>query len=256
LLPFALWTMMRFRKGAANPFCGLPAAFLVVAIGLLIARLLTARLVRPFTWQTHLFPTHLRMDSLLFGVLIAYYFHFHREAFSGFATNHRGKIALAGAVLLSPLLFIGQYDQWMYTYGFTAAFLGYGCLMIAFLHVEIGSGSVPLDVFLRAFAYIGAFSYSIYLWHIPWRALVEHLPLENAGARLLCFYGGAILLGVVAAELTEIPALRLREALFPRLTRVEVIPLDVPAISAYQPAFAAESDSAVMAGSPHPMGKG
>ena len=225
LLPLALWLMIRFRKGAANPFEALPVLFLVVAVGMLVARLLTAKFVRPFQMQTHLFPTHLRLDSLLFGVLLGYYFHFHRERLTQFVTTYREAIFCAGLILLSPLFFIGQYNQWMYTYGFTAAFLGYGCLMMALLHIEIDLTSGSAGALLRGVAYVGTFSYSIYLWHVPWLIFVRALPLESTVARLCCFYGGAILLGIFAGNLIETPALRLRETLFPRLTQADVVPL-------------------------------
>ena len=210
--------MIGFGKNAVNPFKRLPLSFLVVAIGMLIARLLTAEFVRPFRMQTHLLPTHLRLDSLLFGVILAYYFHFHRERFSKVVSSNLKKIALAGCGFLSPLLFIGQFDQWMYTYGFTSAFLGYGCLMIAFLHVEIHSEEGLAGALLRAVAYVGTFSYSIYLLHAPWLALLQALPLGGTAARLVWFYGGSIFMGILFGRLIEIPALRLREVFFPRPT--------------------------------------
>jgi len=217
ILPFALWAMIRFSKGVANPFRRLPVLFLVVAIATLVARLLTAKFVRPFQMQTHLFPTHLRLDSLLFGVLLGYYFHFHREGLSQFVMHHRRAIICAGCILVSPLFFIGQFDQWTYTYGFVCAYLGYGFLMIAFLHVKVGSAAGLAGRFLRPVAYIGSFSYSIYLWHYPWIELVNAFPVST-GARLCWFYGGSILLGISAGRLIEVPALRLREAFFPRVS--------------------------------------
>jgi len=235
LLPIALWLMIRFGKNTSNPFQRLPLAFLVVASGVLMARLWTAEFVRPFQWQTHLYPTHLRVDSLLFGVLLAYYFHFHRESFSKFISDNRTIITFVGCLLLSPLLLIGQYDRWMYTWGFTVIFLGYGCLMMAFLHLDVASGSRSINALLGAVAYIGTFSYSIYLWHIPWLKFVRALPLESVGVRLLWFYGGSIIVGIIAGEVIELPALRLREAFFPRITPAFTAPLEEAVVPVSQP---------------------
>jgi peptidoglycan/LPS O-acetylase OafA/YrhL len=65
-------------------------------------------------------------------------------------------------------------------------------------------------------AYIGGFSYSIYLWHVPWMLLlfkywaffhIRHMFI-------LAYVAGAIVVGIVTSKLVEIPALRLRERLF------------------------------------------
>jgi len=231
LLPAMLWVMMRLRKGAANPFQRLPVVFLLVAVSMLTARLLTAHFVRPFQWQTHLFPTHLRLDSLFFGVIVAYYFHFQRDRFSALVTNNLKKITCVGCILLSPLFFVGQYDEWMYTYGFTSLYLGYGCLMVAFLHVDVCPASGSWNVFLRALAYVGTFSYSIYLWHVPWLSFIRLLPLEDAAVRLAWFYVGSIALGVLAGKAIELPTLRIRDALFPRLTPADVAPRQAQAFA-------------------------
>ncbi|MEP7354254.1 MAG: acyltransferase [Acidobacteriota bacterium] len=217
LLPLALWVMLRRAKGQPDPFRRLPALFVAVAVCALVARLWTARYV-PFSWQTHLFPTHLRLDSLLFGVVLAYYFHFHQEWLAAFVTQHRGKLAWAAAVLLAPLFLVSQYDRWMYTYGFATTFLGYGCLLLVFLYTQISANEWVLRP-VKLLAYVGQFSYSIYLWQGQWLAVTEHIAGGNMAARLVCFYVGSILLGILAGKLIEVPALRLREAWFPREVR-------------------------------------
>jgi peptidoglycan/LPS O-acetylase OafA/YrhL len=102
----------------------------------------------------------------------------------------------------------------MYTYGFTCLYLGYGCLLVGFLHVPLNDIGRPILMGLRVIAYIGTFSYSIYLWHLFGMHLVQHLPLGQL-VRLALYYGAAILLGIVTAKLIEFPALRLRDHLFP-----------------------------------------
>jgi peptidoglycan/LPS O-acetylase OafA/YrhL len=217
LLPLTMFFLMRASRGrsVADPFTAIPKLFLIVAPALLLARLITARNM-PFSWQTHLFPTHLRLDSLLFGVVIAYWYHFHRERFTSFATRRRLPLFCAAAVLLSPLFLVSQYDPWMYTYGFTALFVGYGCLLVSLLHVPVEGLPLPLLAAVRVIAYVGTFSYSIYLWHIVWLRFVQsaHLLPSNS-ARLLTFYLGSILLGILTAKIVEFPALRLRDQLFP-----------------------------------------
>jgi len=75
-------------------------------------------------------------------------------------------------VLLSPALLLPQRSKLMLTAGLTAAYLGFGILLVLFLRVR---GILP--PFLAkpcalvggGLAAIGVYSYSIYLWHEPFR---------------------------------------------------------------------------------------
>jgi peptidoglycan/LPS O-acetylase OafA/YrhL len=75
-------------------------------------------------------------------------------------------------------------------------------------------------------AWIGCYSYSIYLWHLdlgraPIRWLVHHtflsaIPPELGWSIAMgLFVGLACLVGAVLGRLVEIPALTLRNRLFP-----------------------------------------
>jgi len=219
LFPLALYLMLR-RSGPkkADPFQFLPWCFGIVAIVLLVGRLLTARYLVPFTWQTHLFPTHLRIDSLLFGTLLSYWSHFHGEKFWGFIRPRRHLFLLVGAFLISPTFVISQYDPWMYTYGFTVLYLGFGALMLGMLSLRVESWPRTAQAIPRALAFIGGYSYSIYLWHIPWLILLTTLQLiqiRYMGLGLTAFIVGSIAFGVLASQAIEVPAIRLRDRLYP-----------------------------------------
>src|SRR5258706_2288181 len=74
LLPLTLVCMARFAP-SDRPLRMIPLLFLVVAIVCLAARVATWRLLE-FQYNTHFQRSHLRFDSLLFGVLLSYYFNF------------------------------------------------------------------------------------------------------------------------------------------------------------------------------------
>jgi peptidoglycan/LPS O-acetylase OafA/YrhL len=217
LFPLALYFMLRRKRPeGADPFRFLPWLFCIIAVMLLVARLLTARYVIPFTWQTHLFPTHLRIDSLLFGTLLSYWSHFHSEQFWGFVRPRRHLFLLVGACLISPSFVISQYDPWMYTYGFTVLYLGFGALMLGLLSLRMESWPKIAQAAPRALAFIGGYSYSIYLWHVPWLILLSSLHLIRiAYMGVTAFIVGSIAFGVLASQVIEIPAIRLRDRLFP-----------------------------------------
>src|SRR5690349_16724000 len=71
LLPLLLAALLQLRKRGDNPFWLLLPGFGVVAVAMLGLRIYTAATV-PFDYSTHMFPTHLRLDSLLMGTTLAY----------------------------------------------------------------------------------------------------------------------------------------------------------------------------------------
>ena len=237
LLPLALYFMMRRSKPEdADPFRFVPWLFAIVAPAVLIARLLTARYVVPFNWQTHLFPTHLRIDSLLFGVLLSYWANFHSEKFWGFVRPRCHLFLLVGIFLVSPLFLVSQYDRWMYTFGFTVLYAGFGALLLGMLSVRVELWPKVLQLVPRTLAFIGGYSYSIYLWHIPWLMLLGYLHVIRIPyLGLAAFVFGAIAVGIVTSKLIEIPAIRLRDRLYPSSTAPDST---VTGVSGTQVAFA------------------
>jgi len=216
LLPLTLYFMLR-RSGPDedDPFRFLPWLFGMVAIAELAARLLSARWI-PFTLMTHLMATHLRIDSLLFGVLLSYWSIFHAERFWSFVLARYPFILAVGVLLISPTLVLPNDNRWMYTYGFTVLYFGFGAIMVGLLAFPLASLPKTAQAFFRAVAYVGGFSYSIYLWHIPWMlALEKYGLLHRRYTGVFAYVAGAIVVGIVTSKLVEIPILRLRERLFP-----------------------------------------
>ena len=218
LLPLLMYVMIRISSPRnANPFRLFPVLFVVVGVCLLEARLWTAANVLPFTWQTHLFPTHLRIDSLLFGVLLSYYAQFKRQAFWSFVRPRYVLFLILGVFLISPGFLLTQETPFMYTYGFSLLYLGFGAILLGALAAPVDKLPRLLKLPLRALAFIGGFSYSIYLWHVPLlMALGATGILRKPYVGVIAFAAGSIVLGIVAAELFEIPAIKVRDKLFPR----------------------------------------
>jgi peptidoglycan/LPS O-acetylase OafA/YrhL len=219
LLPLGMYLLIRWSSpGQTNPFRFFPAIFTFVAIALLLSRLWTAKHLRPFSWQTHLFPTHLRIDSLLFGVLLSYWAQFHGPAFWGFVRSRYALFLLVGIFLISPGLLLTQETPWMYTYGFSLLYLGFGAILLGALGAPIDSMPDTLRFFARILAFVGRFSYSIYLWHIPFLIfLASYGILRRPYLGVGVFVVGCIALGVLTSELFEIPVIRLRDRLFPQI---------------------------------------
>ena len=200
LLPLCLSVLLQ----KYGHFKQLPTLFLVVAPLILAARIATWYWISPFNWYTHLFPTHLRIDSLLFGVILGYYYRLHRKR-AWEPLRKRAVVILATSLaVLSPLLFLEQSNAVMYTVWFSFLYLGFGGLIFCTLHWEVGRTGI-----LAAVSKLGAHSYSIYLWNVPAVAIVKAL-----GGTVPEYIALNLVLGVGMSYAVEKPSLWVRERLF------------------------------------------
>lgn len=224
-LPIFLWiaAARRTRSDAALPAAPI-ACGCVLVFCLLYRCFVTSRV--PYTPETHVFATHIRLDSLAFGVLIAYCYHFAPRRFAGLG-RYAAVLFLAGILLICPMIVVARNMPFVWTAGYTLLYTGYGCLVIAILHVRAGAGfagrllaSPPA----RAIAWIGRYSYTIYIWMAmfagrPVEALfhrLPHLPPTIAWPTSMALYLLlAIAAGVVGGKLVDGPLLTLRDRLFP-----------------------------------------
>jgi peptidoglycan/LPS O-acetylase OafA/YrhL len=204
------------RRWPTQPFRLIPAAFVVVAVLSLGLRLGMAA-VYPYKNTTHVFPSHLRLDGLFFGVLLSYWFHRDRAKFLLVARRFRYALAGLGVLLLTPAFCYSiRTTPFIYTYGLTLFYLGSGCLLVSAL-----GWNVPATGLANGVAYIGSRSYSVYLWHMPVAAWGVDLvrPLfsshDNWYLYASIYLWGSIAVGVGMALLAEFPILRIRDRLFP-----------------------------------------
>jgi len=175
----------------------------------------------PFVALTHLFPTHLRIDALAFGVCLSYWFHFQREALAGWIAPRRALVLALGAALVTPV-FVFHLDTTplLYTAGLTAAYVGSGLIVIVAAERDLAPTR-----FVRLIAFFGASSYSIYLWHAFAYRVAEHLTAQfnftpTSLLTFLTYLFGSLAGGVIMARLVEVPVLALRDRLLPATTPV------------------------------------
>ena len=220
-LPLLLLVILRFGK-----LSWVPTVTLAVAIACLGMRL--ANWNRPYNWFTHYMPTHLRVDSLLFGVLLAYAYNV-KPTLLGFVPRMRVPLFLTGLALVAPMFYVPQERRFVFTFGYTLLYLGYGCILIACVDAEAGPlGWALTSRLARLLGFVGFFSYSIYLWHLIARDEVLHYlnswERHGTAAFLLmtaAHFALSIALGLISAVLIEQPFLSLRNRLFPSRTRME-----------------------------------
>jgi peptidoglycan/LPS O-acetylase OafA/YrhL len=204
------------RRRETEPFSSIPILFFTIAAVSLILRIKTGAL--PYEHKTHLFPSHLRMDSLFFGVFLSYVYHYRRSWLLQFAHRRRALLSLVGCFAFVPaFVWPRETTPFLYTLGYSLFYLGGGCVLVATLGAEPRRAlAIP--------AYVGARSYSIYLWHMPvaiWLAPRILATLEFFGLHpawivyLLIYVSVSLMFGLFMSILVEVPMLSLRERLFP-----------------------------------------
>jgi peptidoglycan/LPS O-acetylase OafA/YrhL len=188
-----------------------------VLIGVCVGTLLIRSTMVFFLGSTRVWEyTHTRIDSLMFGVLLSYLYQCRRNIFDRLMNR---KVLLVSLSLFG-LLFLSlvpDTSALMHTIGYTINYLSYGSLLLLILSLN-GRWTTALP--FRLIAWIGIYSYSIYLWHNSVRTplfwLSAHLQ-ETVRWPVLLFsqiFCG-VCLGVIMAKVIEWPFLRLRERLMP-----------------------------------------
>ncbi|MDQ3131138.1 MAG: acyltransferase [Acidobacteriota bacterium] len=201
------------RKTGANSFDLIPKIFCLIALVCLALRCFT-NIYFGFDYAVSIEQTHLRIDSLFFGVFLSYLWNFRGLAESEFLQRHKLLIGLAGALCFVPA-FVFELNEtfWLETFGLTMLYLGGGLMLLALLKSDFGGNKI-----LRVLAEIGKYSYSIYLWNLPthfWLMKYTNLAAENWFLYWLIYFTGTLVLGVGTAKLVEYPVLRLRDKLMP-----------------------------------------
>ena len=240
--------------GKPGAFRGIPWIGIGLLAGCLGLRLNAWRMHPEFDEYTHHWPTHLRIDALFAGVTLAYGVHFARPSVEKLRP-FRWVILVASVACFAPFFTnigslvprVDGLSRWACTYGYTLLSIGsVGMVLLAWF------GSVPAQgqtgptwlpratppkvlrasgVFAGALAVIGARSYSIYLFHMPFtvpivmriRAQIGlwdspwHYPVMASIYAALAFALGSFMYFII-----EAPSVAIRERLFPSRSHGEV----------------------------------
>jgi peptidoglycan/LPS O-acetylase OafA/YrhL len=212
-LPLLLLVLLRW--GSVRWIPGVVAFVCVACFALRLTNL-----GKPFTFITHQFPTHLRADSLGFGVFLAYLRCFHPQVLQ-FQPRTRWLLLAAAIVLLAPLAVLDASHPFVWTIGYTLAYLGFGCVLLACVDADAGLlGRLLSGRMARAIALVGIVSYSTYLWHLSLRDALTGVTFTHYGALrwavlMTVYFIGAGCIGWLGTLAIERPFLAIRDRWFP-----------------------------------------
>jgi peptidoglycan/LPS O-acetylase OafA/YrhL len=155
------------------------------------------------------FGTDTRLDQLLLGAALAAWFVRRPSSAAGSVVLRLA--GWAGVMFLTWRLFDSVYFRWWYpTIGLAA--IGLASTAIIACVVTDSSPVLKRTLNMRWLRWVGALSYSLYLWHVPAIRLVEGSPLGQF--TVLRILGGISLSFVLAAasyRYVEQPFLRRRK---------------------------------------------
>lgn len=201
------------RRCSSSPFNRVPVIGVALLAVCVLLRLGTAP--RSYEINQVLFPTHLRMDALMVGVVLAFLWRTYPPLRGERVRQRRWWHVSVGVALIAPaFVFPVEDTNWILTIGLTMNALGGALIILGSLHCSKSARRL-----VRGTATLGIYSYTTYLWHLP---IVVYLFLHVEQPSTLIwltfttiYFVGSPLVGVVTARLVEIPVLRLRDRLWP-----------------------------------------
>lgn len=174
--------IIRFEDSNGNRFSVFEKLILLVLLFIFVLRIIS-NIEFPVQEVRNITMTHLRIDSLLAGVLISYWYNFKREELLSFYLNHQKSLLLLSFILISFTPFIEPVPSFFVkTLGFSMVYIAFGILLIHFLvdsKINYKLNRFFSKVMVTFISKIGFCSYSIYVIHTFVIYLVRFLNFEN-----------------------------------------------------------------------------
>ncbi len=177
--------------------------------------------------------THLRIDALMIGVCLNYLLRI-RSRLVTWVMEYRLIAFLIAVFCILPASSFNRIHPLMFTIGFPMLSVGFSIIILLVCQGVLKP--VESHLVMTGIAWVGLWSYNIYLWHyfiillpIPYyqelnQALGEVIP--TTGLQIMAqgslFIASSILLGALMTLIIENPFLKLRGRLFPSETNAVV----------------------------------
>jgi peptidoglycan/LPS O-acetylase OafA/YrhL len=235
IVPFALFFGIKLLKTNTKTAVVL-LVFAICVISLLIRYNLYLKYDHTWDSWSRIFRTIVitRLDSLMFGVLGAYFNYYHRPAW----LRHKKSLFLGGIAivlldkiaidLINPALYGQQPGLYHLVFSFTAGPIGVLLLLPLLSNLKEGKGYV-----FRLVTFVSLISYSLYLLHhsfvigyvcrkfsIEFAALTGNEP--STWMVYLLYWIASIALSFLLYKFVELPFMQLRDKYFRDKPRSEV----------------------------------
>lgn len=159
--------------------------------------------------------THLRMDGIVIGVLIAYLYYFTN--FNNFFSKYKYLFLLLAAILISPIFLYKGGSYFMNTFGISSFNLGFGILVlfsVSSFKDNFLRRSLLFKIPLLIISFIGIHSFSIYLWHLMAEKITHYWLGFNPKYYSVVFIFVSLSFGIFLSIIIEKPFLLLRDRFY------------------------------------------
>jgi peptidoglycan/LPS O-acetylase OafA/YrhL len=170
-------------------------------------------------WSRNFAMTHLRLDSLLAGVLVAYLYYFRLSYLRAYYTKYKKGLWLIAFLFLSYTPFIEPVISFpAKTIGFMLVYIAFGIVLTSFLltnNINQRLNSVFTATFVNIISEIGVCSYAIYTIHTMVNSCIDLFHSRNQYFNFFSSSIISILLGMLITYSFERYFLRLRDKYYP-----------------------------------------
>jgi peptidoglycan/LPS O-acetylase OafA/YrhL len=214
-LAFVAWRSPRVRLLVRR--VGFPSAVCAVPVGIVVLRCVSVALI-PRRYKLLGYGTHMRLDALFSGCVLAYFYHWHADELAAFVRRFRIGLWVGAGLLVAPMAFFDMWSPFVERFGFTAVYLAADALLLLTLHAPSLQGTLPGVA--RWASTLGRYSYGTYLWHLPFEDMVlrRWSPgwFSPPSVHGYVFFGAAsFAVGVALTKMIEAPSLAVRDRMFP-----------------------------------------
>ena len=155
--------------------------------------------------------THFRVDSLFFGVLLFYIYNYQKPQLIKFLKSKLNFVFLIVSILYiaTDFVFYRGDHRWMAVISLGLHPWFFGCIMLNFLEYK----AQWINKLIKPFAYVGMYSYPIYLFHGRINVVAYHF--FQGYWYYIAFFSLSIIVGILISKIVEYPVLRFRDKYFP-----------------------------------------
>lgn len=218
LLAIAFVIMIKFKKVNFKTMLVLYLMLLAIGVGF--------RTYNWFTYGNYDFDrdytrSHLRFDAMFFGVLIAFLANYRKACMQRLKAYKYKPIIFVLCILFLLTNFIyGRWDHpWQGIISLSLNPICFGYIMVCMLDYH----NPTFIKIIKPLAYIGTYSYSIYLFHIHFLGLALKLYHFGKPVFYISYIVFALVGGIIVSKCIEYPFLKIRERYFPNRYKLKKV---------------------------------
>jgi peptidoglycan/LPS O-acetylase OafA/YrhL len=160
--------------------------------------------------------SHIRFDSLFFGVLVVYISNYRKDIVGRILSSKFNLLFILLSLVFLSSNFVFKIADYRLVSVINLA-LNPICIGYLFIHF-INFDTKYFSKLISPFAYIGKYSYSIYLFHVSFMTIAGLLVMPATLIYYLLYFSMALLGGILISKSIEYPLISLREKYFPSLS--------------------------------------